>query len=117
MALAVKRGQTARNEEVMIERPDGSSIILRVNIDPLYEIDGRLIGAISVFDDVTDLKQVEQAGRQLADIVESSEDTIISKDLNGTIASWNQAAERLFGYNRSRGDRQTRHFFDSAGAP
>ncbi len=98
MAIAVKTGKPARNEEAMIERPDGSRIILRVNIDPLYDINGRLCGAISVFEDVTDLKQAEQASRRLAAIVESSEDAIISENLSGIIFSWNQAAERLFGY-------------------
>jgi PAS domain S-box-containing protein len=98
MAIAVKTGKPARNEEAMIERPDGSRIILRVNIDPLYDINGRLSGAISVFEDVTDLKQAEQDSRRLAAIVESSDDAIVSKDLNGVLASWNQAAERLFGY-------------------
>ena len=42
MAIAVKTGKPARNEEAMIERPDGSRAILRVNIDPLYDINGRL---------------------------------------------------------------------------
>ncbi len=53
---------------------------------------------VEINSDISDRKRAEHATQYLASIVTCSDDAIISKDLNGVVTSWNQGAERLFGY-------------------
>jgi PAS domain S-box-containing protein len=65
---------------------------------PIHDAQGQLLGAVLVFRDITERRRAEAARTQLAAIVESADDAIISKTMAGLITSWNRAAERLYGY-------------------
>ncbi len=88
------------NHTILVSR-DRREIPIDDSCSPIRHSENGVDGAVLVFRDVSERRRIHESQAKLAAIVESSDDAIISKDLNGIITSWNRAAERLYGYTAS----------------
>ena len=99
MAVATRERRQIRGVEAIAERPDGSRVAFLPYPTPLYDEEGKFAGAVNMLLETGDRRRADEYADRLASIVESSDDAIASKNLDGIVTSWNTGAERLFGYS------------------
>ncbi|TGD70839.1 MEKHLA domain-containing protein [Mangrovimicrobium sediminis] len=97
-------GRVARGERIQhyfTERihKDGYTVPVSLALSPVRDSAGEVIGVSGIARDITDQLRLACAESRFAALVENSDDAIISKTLDGVVTSWNQGAQRIFGYS------------------
>jgi PAS domain S-box-containing protein len=95
----LRRGERIDHYETVRRRKDGTLIDISLTISPVRDPSGAIVGASKIASDITERRRAETQIAEVAAIVESSDDAIISKNLDGIIRSWNRGAQKLFGYS------------------
>ena len=93
------RGERIEHFETTRLTKDGRRIQVSLTVSPVRDPSGKIVAASKIARDIDHQTRAERAWAQLAAIVQSSEDAIISKTLEGIVQSWNSGAARIFGYS------------------
>lgn len=94
----VRAGEMIDGFETIRLHRDGRPLQVAVTISPIQDDNGEVKGISKIIREIAERKAADELRYRLAAIVESSDDAIVGKDLNGIINSWNKGAEKLFGY-------------------
>ena len=95
----VAKGLGVEHFETVRRRKDGSLVDISLTVSPILASDGTVVGVSKIARDISDHRKLEREALRLAAIVESSDDAIVSKNLDGVIQTWNQGAVRIFGFS------------------
>ncbi len=94
------RDEKLQSYPAVLKCKDGSRRMVVIDSSVFWE-DGQFVHSQCFTRDVTSERALEATNRLRGAIIESCDDAVISKDLNGVITSWNGGAERIFGYTAS----------------
>ena len=94
----IKQGEKIEHFETTRMRKDGTRFAISLTVSPIKNAKGEVIGASKIARDISARLHGDEAIARLAAIVNSADDAIVSKTLDGVITSWNRAAQAMFGW-------------------
>jgi len=94
----IRGGERIEHFETTRMRKDGSRLEISLTVSPIKNAKGEVIGASKIARDISERRRGDEARARLAAIVDSADDAIVSKTLDGVITSWNRAAQAMFGW-------------------
>jgi PAS domain S-box-containing protein len=101
MASVLRTGIPVDGEQALIERPDGSSFVAMIHVQPIADSSGRLLGAVNCFHETTTLNQEHEATRgreeRYRELLDALPAAVYTTDADGRITAFNRAAVALWG--------------------
>ena len=101
MAELLATGKPIRDRELILERPDGTRVTILANLDPLFDDEGRLVGGVNCFQDISERKAAEERFKAreawYCGLLDALPAAIYTTDAQGRITYFNQASVELSG--------------------
>lgn len=94
----VADGAGAQHYETKRVHQEGRVIDVAVTVSPIRDKAGTILGTSTIQRDITQRRRTDAITAEMAAIVDSSNDAIIGKTLQGVITTWNRGAARVYGY-------------------
>ena len=94
----IRRGERVEHYETVRVTKASVQITVSLSVSPIKDVGGSIVGASTISRDITMHKKYEEMIQRQGRILDQIQDSVITTDLDGNVASWNKGAEKMFSY-------------------